>query len=56
MIPGENARKTTRHEEPDRILVSLGKCASTTMTGGAYETLEKYLGIKDETNSLSNFS
>ena len=49
MTPGKRVGKTIRHGEPDRIPVSLGKFGSATMTVGAYETLKKYLGIKDET-------
>lgn len=49
----ERVRRTLRHEEPDRIPLTLGADAATTLTVGAYENLKSYLGISGEKKLFS---
>ena len=49
----DRVRRTLRHEEPDRIPLTLGADAATTLTAGAYENLKTYLGISGETRLFS---
>jgi hypothetical protein len=49
----ERVRRTLRHEETDRVPLTLGADAATTLTAGAYENLKTYFGISGETKLFS---